>query len=228
MRRFIFLSLVGGLGLLALLSLGIWQMQRLAWKEDILATIEARIADAPGPLPEVLEPERDKYLPVRLEGEILPGELHVLTSIQGTGAGYRVIAPFVTDGGRRLLLDRGFIIASRKDETRTTGLATVIGNLHWPVEVDGFTPEPDTEKNIWYARDVAPMAAELGTEPAMVILRELRSDVVDPSATLPQPVTISGIANDHLQYALTWFSLAFIWAAMTAYFLWRNRAKSEG
>jgi surfeit locus 1 family protein len=69
------------------------------------------------------------------------------------------------------------------------------------------------------------MAQALSTDPVLVVLREAPSE---HSAIKLMPVGTALIANDHLQYAITWFSLAFIWAAMTASFLWRSRAKSEG
>jgi surfeit locus 1 family protein len=64
------------------------------------------------------------------------------------------------------------------------GTVTVTGNLHWPEEVDGFTPEPDLARNIWYARDVDALAAHLGTEPVLIVARDLSvSD--DPVTPLP-------------------------------------------
>lgn len=225
MQRLIFLSVIGGLGLAILLGLGIWQIQRLAWKENILATIDARIAAPPVALPESPEQERDIYLPVHLEGEILEGELHVFTSVKDLGAGYRVIAPFETRSGQRLMLDRGYIRASDKTKERPIGAARLIGNLHWPDDIDDFTPPPQLDANIWYGRDVEQMAAALNTDPVLVVLREAPDE---HRGIMPMPVGTALISNDHLQYAITWFSLAFIWAAMTASFLWRSRAKSEG
>ncbi|MFW8637087.1 SURF1 family protein [Cribrihabitans pelagius] len=232
MRRFIFLLVIGGLGLAALLALGSWQLQRKAWKEGILATIEARIAAAPAAgLPEALDPEADKYSPVLLTGEIGAGELHVLISFKEDGAGYRVISPFTLTDGRRILLDRGFIPAAAKNASRRTGTATVEANLHWPDETDGYTPAPDPEANIWYARDAARMAAELGTEPVFAVLRQppdWRNAEAPAGQGAPRPVPVStaAIPNDHLQYAITWFSLALIWAGMTVYFLRRSRTQS--
>ena len=121
MRRVIFLAVVGGLGLLALVSLGIWQMQRLTWKENILSTIETRIAAAPVPLPDAPTIEADRYRAVTISGEIEPEELHAFWVTEAQGAGYRVISPFVTDTGRRILVDRGYIRAKDKDDTRPTG-----------------------------------------------------------------------------------------------------------
>src|SRR6056297_2393030 len=115
MGRALFLVLLGLPGLVVLVSLGIWQMQRLDWKQGVIAEIESRIGDDPVPLPAMPEPQRDRYLPVRAEGQFLPGELHVLVSIRQVGPGYRIIAPFQTNEGQRILIDRGFVPTSQKN-----------------------------------------------------------------------------------------------------------------
>lgn len=222
MRRFLFLLLIGLAGAAVLVRLGNWQVQRLAWKQGVLAEIETRIDDAPVSLPADPDPERDRYLAVAVRGTMEPGEIDVLVSTKTLGAGYRVIAPFVTDTGRRILIDRGFIPASDKGAERGTGLMSVTGNLHWPDEIDSFTPDPDRGANIWFARDVPALAKELRTEPVLLIARS----ETDPAIT-PLPVSTEGIPNDHLQYAVTWYGLALIWALMTLYFLWRTRARSR-
>lgn len=222
MARVVFLLCFGFIGCAILASLGTWQVQRLGWKESILAEIDSRISADPSPLPASPDPDADKYLPVKVTGTIVGDELHVLVSVKHVGPGYRIIAPFQTDDGRLILLDRGFVPTEDKNASRAVGPMSVVGNLHWPNEIDGYTPEPDVAGNTWFARDVPRMAAALGTEPVLLIARS----ETDPSIT-PLPVDTVGVPNDHLQYAITWFSLAFIWAAMTIYFLWRTRAKSE-
>jgi surfeit locus 1 family protein len=162
-----------------------------------------------------------EYRRVRAEGRLLPGELHVYTSAPPRGVGYRVIAAMEIEDGRRILLDRGFVPVEEKDAARRVGPLTVEGALLWPDETDGFTSAPDLEKNIWFARDVEPMAEALGTEPVMVVAES--SD--DPAAPMPLPVGVN-MANDHLQYAITWFSLAAIWAVMTGYLLWRIKRRT--
>ncbi len=222
MRRILFPLIFGVAGCAVLIGLGTWQVQRLAWKQGVLARIEARIAADPVPLPAAPRAGADTYLPVTVNGTVLPGELHVLVSIKRVGPGYRIIAPFLTADGRRILLDRGFVRTEAADAARTAGPLTVTGNLHWPQEIDRYTPEPDPAANTWFARDVPAMAAALGTEPVLLVARSR----TDPQVT-PLPVDTAGIPNDHLQYAITWFSLALIWAAMTAYLLWRIRAEDE-
>ncbi len=222
MRRFLFLLVFGIVGGGLLLSLGIWQVRRLAWKQGVLAEIETRIAADPVALPAAPDPERDRYLPVRVSGTMGAQELHVLVSTRDFGAGYRIIAPFVTDAGRRILIDRGFIPTPAKDAPRQTGAMEITGNLHWPQEIDSFTPAPEPGKNIWFAREVPTLAATLDTEPVLLIARSQ----TDPNV-VPLPVTSVGIPNDHLQYAVTWFGLALVWILMTLYFLWRTRARSR-
>ncbi|NNK79412.1 MAG: SURF1 family protein [Litoreibacter sp.] len=222
MRRLIFPILLGGVGCAILVSLGNWQMQRLEWKEAILASIEARMTQIPVELPLTPDPARDTYLSVKADGRILPEELQVLVSIKQKGAGYRIISVFETQG-RRILLDRGFIGLEGKEADRPTVEASVIGNLHWPDEVDSYTPEPDLERNIWFARDVPRLAKELDTEPVLIVLRQ--TSETNPMVT-PVPVDGAGIPNDHLQYAITWFSLAALWFGMTAYLVWRIRQRT--
>lgn len=219
MRRVIFLLIISGAGLAILIGLGTWQLQRKAWKEDLLQTIEANIAAAPAALPQVPTKERDRYRAVTVEGEIEGNALHVFWVTKDAETGYRIIAPFVTTDGRRVLLDRGFIPAAEKATSLTIGQATVTGNLLWPDEGDWTTPAPEVDTNILYARDVAYMAERLNTEPVLIVARSATPE----AAVTPQAVTTAGIPNNHLQYAITWFSLAFIWAAMTIYFLRRSR-----
>ena len=221
MRRILFLLIFGIAGLAILVSLGVWQVQRLAWKQDVLAEIENRISADPVDLPVSVSPDADKYLPVTIKGEMEPGEIHVLVSVKQVGAGYRIIQSFSTED-RTILVDRGFVPVTAKQIERRTGPMEVTGNLHWPDEIDGYTPEPDIDANIWFARDVPNLAAALGAEPVLLIARSQ----TDPGIT-PLPVHTAGIPNDHLQYAITWFGLALVWAAMTGYFLWRSRANTE-
>lgn len=219
------LTLLAGLAATALLvGLGVWQLQRLAWKEAILADIEARIAAEPVPLPAAPDPAADRYLPVRVAGTTGADEILVQASLKLVGPGFRVIAPFETEGGRRLLLDRGFVPLAARDTPRPPLAMTVTGNLHWPDEVDGFTPDPDPQRGMWFARDVAGMAAHLGTEPLLLVARA--SDPADPAVT-PMPVTADGIPNNHLGYAVQWFLIAAVCAIMTLFLLRSMRRSAK-
>lgn len=222
MRRMIAPLVFGLVGVAILVSLGVWQLHRLAWKEAILAEIDARLAAAPVAVPAPPTRDADQYLRVAATGTLEPGELHVYTSVPDRGVGYEVIAPMSLADGRRVLLDRGFVPIGDKDRPRATGPFAVEGTLAWPQETDSFTSAPDRAKNIWFARDVPLMAEALGTEPVMIVVA--RSD--PPGEPLPQPVTVA-IPNDHLQYAITWFLLAVVWTLMTGYLLYRIKRRLD-
>jgi len=225
MGRIVLPLLFGMLGCAILLSLGVWQVQRLAWKQDILARIDSRIAAAPVPLPDRPGRAGDQYLAVIAQGTVAPEMVRVLVSQKGLGAGYRIISPFQV-GARRVLLDRGILPVDQGAPNPPEGSVQVTGNLLWPDEIDGFTPDPDLDANIWFARDLAELSSALDTEPLLIVLRE---SAFDDAPIRPVPVGATGIPNDHLGYAITWFSLAVVWAGMTGSFLWRmRRRRTEG
>ncbi|MBB3992892.1 surfeit locus 1 family protein [Sulfitobacter undariae] len=219
MRRNLFLIVIGVGGAAVLLWLGFWQMQRLEWKLAAIADIDSRITAAPVALPALPDPVDDSYLPVEVSGTLDPAYLRVLVSQKDIGAGYRIISALDV-GNRRVLLDRGFVPVDRTQLPEHEGMVTVQGNLQWPQEIDSFTPEPDTQKNIWFARDVAAMAQALGTDPIFVVAKQTS---FNDAPIAPLPVDTSAIPNDHLKYAITWFSLAAIWIMMSAAFILRAR-----
>ncbi|GLT08096.1 SURF1-like protein [Sulfitobacter porphyrae] len=222
MSRALFVILIGLGGAAILISLGVWQVQRLTWKQGILAEINGRIEAPAVPLPQQPDPKESAYLPVEVTGSFEGQTLRVLVSQKDQGAGYRLITALNT-GDRRVLVDRGYIPNEAAAPPLPDGPVTITGNLQWPQETDSFTPAPDIDGNIWFARDVTAMSQLLQSEPVLVVARALSYDAAPVS---PLPVDTSRIPNDHLQYAITWFSLAAIWAAMSLYFL-RRRAKTE-
>ena len=223
MNRAMILPLLFGLvGAAILAGLCIWQVQRLAWKEGVLAEINSRIGAAAIPVPAEADEARDKFAPVTFQGNLTGQEIRILASIKQVGAVYRVISVLDTDQGR-ILLDRGHIPVQGGGDTAITGPVSGSGNLHWPDEIDSFTPEPDLAANLWFARDLPAMAAHLKTEPILIIARQMTQ--TDPPVT-PLPLSAEGIPNNHLQYAITWFLLCLVWLGMTAFLLWRIRSRA--
>lgn len=222
MRRILFVVVIGLGGFAVLIALGVWQVQRLAWKQELLAGIEARIAADPVALPAAPDAIADRYLPVGVTGRFDGAPLRVLVSQKQVGAGWRLVQAFELEDGRRILVDRG-VIPADSATMPGGGQAEIVGNLLWPDEVDGFTPAPDVAGNIWYARDLPAMAEVLAAEPVLVVAR-----LPTGSGIVPLPVGTEGIPNDHLEYAITWFLLSIVWAGMTVLWLWRiRRGKGE-
>ena len=223
MLRRLLLLLIPGLALTALLaSLGVWQLQRMDWKGKQLAAIQAGIEQPAGPLPAAIDPAM-RYLPVVVEGRTTGQEILVLSHTKEQGGGYNVVSAFETADNRRIMVDRGYVPQDDRHAARPPVALTVTGNLHWPEEKGRATPEPDLGANIWFAREVPRMAAHLGTEPVLVVARAVQRDA---QGIMPIPLDITGIPNNHLSYAVQWFSFAVICFGMTMALAWRIRRRT--
>jgi len=216
-------AIFGLAGTAILIGLGVWQLQRLEWKEALIAGLEARLAAAPVPLPAKPDPQADAFLRVVVKGTVGGTELHLLTSLPPQGPGFRVIAPLEDAVGRRVLVDLGYVPEAQKAAPRPPASGTVTGTLYWPEEVDRFTPPPDTGANIWFARDLPAMAAALGAEPLLIVAES------HPMGASPQALPLGvNMPNDHLQYAITWFTLALAWAVMSGMLVRREGRRPGG
>lgn len=224
-----------------LIGLGIWQVERLGWKEALLARIDARIHQAPAPLPPQaqwasLKPDEYDYRHVTAKGRFLPGEALVFRAAapekgdRNAGPGYQIFAPFALDGGGIVLVDRGFAPLAWKDNpaTRTKppqGDVEVTGLMRPPEGRNMFTPADEPAKGIWFSRDPAAMAAAMklnGVAPFAI------DADADPNAKgWPHGgATEVDIPNNHLSYALTWFGLAA--TLLVVFGIWaRGRLRRE-
>ncbi len=222
LRRIYFPLALGVAGVAVLLALAVWQLQRQAWKTAVLDRISATITAPPVDLPAQPDPVADQYLPVTVTGTASGSPIAVLVSTADFGAGYRMITAFDTVDGRRVLADLGFLGLEDRLTPLPAGPLTVTGNLLWPDEVDSWTPDPDPS-GIWFARDLPAMAVALDTDPVLVVSRS----IAPASPTAPMPVGITGIPNNHLGYAITWFMLAVGWAMMTGLLIFRTLRRKE-
>lgn len=219
--KFLLAALLSLIVLAVFLSLGTWQLQRLQWKEALIAEIDAKIGADPVAVPDTPNPQDHKYLPVGVMGAFDAGGVFVLGSSRDFGAGHRVISAFTMSDGRRLLVDRGFVpVQAGRPDLKASGPMTLAGNLHWPAERDSYTPEDDIAGNTWFARDVGKLARHLNTDPILIVAREQTNPVI-----IPMPVTSAGIPNRHLEYVGTWFLLAITWSVMTGFALWRMKRR---
>lgn len=220
-RRGVFALVIGLGGVALLVGLGLWQTQRLFEKQAALAALEARQALEP------LFVEGDETLTEHNYRRAVADGAYAgdgpvaryLTSMKPFGPGYRVIYPFELRRGGRVLVDAGYIRIDADIPTPPEGPQGLTGVLHWPQERGAFTPEPRLSENLFFAREVAQMAAALDAAPVMIVLEQNESRTpiaIPPEIKLP---------NSHLVYAITWYSLSLVWAGMTVFYL-RRRPKT--
>jgi surfeit locus 1 family protein len=221
MRAYVFPLLLGVVGVAILMSLGFWQLRRMEEKRVYLDEIEARIGNAPIPLPAVPEEGLHKFQAVFAEGAFTGEFLEVLAGQKGASPGVLVVEAFVLSDGRRIMVQRGFVEEDARGIPRPQPEARVDGNLHWPQDTNAFTPAPDEKTGLWFARDVPAMAEKLNTEPTLIV-----ASAETGNGIVPVPVDTSGIPNDHWGYAIQWFLLAATWAGMTVFLLWRIRGRT--
>ena len=210
--------------LLAILcGLGVWQLERLQWKLALIARVNSHIAAAPLPLDAILAMAGDdaQYRRVRLDGRFDHGrEAYVFTTDEGAAV-YHVLTPLTTDDGKVLMVDRGEIPAE-KLAAATRAAGNVEGEMHvtgvWrvPDPPGAFTPAPDTAKRIWFARDLAAIAAADHLSLAAPVVIEADA-AANPGGWPRGGRTVVSFRNQHLSYAVTWFGLAIcllgVWLA---------------
>ena len=224
-------TLWSALGLLLLLGLGTWQVQRLHWKEGLIAERNAALTAAPVSLPRTLESSRAlEFHPVRAEGEFLNGrELDLNAQSQSGAPGFHVITPFRLADGTTVLIDRGFVPTERRaPESRAggeiAGQTTVTGLLRFPEPPGWFTPANEPQKNSWFSIDISAMAQAAGVGTALPFYIDADSSP-NPGGWPQGGQTITELPNNHLQYAITWYALAA--ALVVVYIRFAQRRRSE-
>jgi surfeit locus 1 family protein len=205
-------------GVLAMVSLGTWQMQRLAWKNGLIAQIEARTRDAPIPLSEALRRaaagEDIEYLRVRAEGRLMSGrERYYYAPSSSAGPGWHVYAPLATSSGI-VIVNRGFVADRFRDPATRPEAAdrdvVIVGLARRPEARTMFTPDNDEARNVWYWRDLAGMTRSMLPSPsAPVAPFFLEAEAGKADGPGPRGgATRLEIPNNHFQYAMTWYGLA--------------------
>jgi len=220
--------------LLICLALGAWQIERLFWKRDLIARRDAAVTAAPAPVPKTLAEARGmEYRHVSDEGSFLyDKEIFLGATSDAGGQGYQVLTPLLEPGGRVVFVNRGYIPAELKDSARRPaaqipGTVHVQGLLRLPptARPNWFLPDNRPDLNYWFWVDLPAMAAADN-------LDRVAPFYIDADAT-PNPggwpkggVTRLTLPNNHLQYAITWFSLAI--ALIVIYVLFHRRNAGVG
>ena len=205
-------------GLAVLMSLGIWQVQRLEWKQGLISRIEQRASAEPMSLREalaVMEETGDvEYLRVTVTGSYWHDAEMRLFSPGPEGSGWHIITPLRARSGGHVLVNRGYVPEGLIDGMdRPVGQVAITGLLRAPEAPGAFTPDNEPENNIWFWRDLDAMS----TYADRIILTRSRFQVLPFFVDAENAgddlwprggVTRLELPNRHLEYALTWFGMA--------------------
>ncbi|PIF28681.1 surfeit locus 1 family protein [Acidovorax sp. 56] len=230
------LTLVGIALFVGFISLGVWQVQRRAWKLDLIERVSARIQAPPGALPSPdqwpqLNAASHEYQAVRLQGQWLAHKTVLTQATTALGAGYWVLTPLQMADGVQVLVNRGFVPQDQRAQwqapqaphaaTTDEPPVTVVGLLRLSEPGGGFLRSNDPAQQRWHSRDVAAIAQaqQLGQAAPFFVDAGLPSRLGSTAADLPADMagpwprpglTVVRFPNSHLVYALTWFGLALM------------------
>lgn len=216
---FVALLVLGLLLAACFTALGAWQIERRAWKLDLIARVNSRIHAPPAPAPSptdwpAITDRSAAYRHVSLRGRFLHDRETLVQAVTERGPGFWVMTPLVETRGFTVLVNRGFVPPERapsatRGAAQLAGPVTVTGLLRITEPGGGFLRRNDPGSGRWYSRDVAAIAAARG-------LATVAPYFVDADAT-PNPggypvggLTVVSFRNAHLQYAVTWFTLALL------------------
>jgi surfeit locus 1 family protein len=214
----------------SLISLGVWQLDRLQWKRGLIAQVDRNMHAAPISPDEALAMgQAAQYRRVALDGHFdNTKEAYVFGTDQGAPV-YHVIVPFTLRDGRVFLVDRGIVPKDRLDPAarragQIDGNAHFVGVWRTPDRPGWFTAKADIAHRIWFAHDLSGISKVDG-------IVKLAAPVVVEADAAPNPggwpkggQTVVTFRNEHLQYAITWFGLAAVLLGVyAAYHVSRGR-----
>lgn len=217
-------------------ALGLWQLDRMAWKHALVGRIEARTAAAPVAPPAAAEwpgiatdPAAWEYRRLQLEGHFLHDQEALVQATTALGAGHWVLTPLQLADGRLVLVNRGFVPpAQRTPSVRGTPAspepATVTGLLRLSEPGGGFLRSNDPAADRWFSRDVAAIAQSRHLPEGRVAPFFVDAEMVPAPAWPRGGLTVLRFSDNHLVYALTWFVLAALSAGAVVLVLRQARS----
>ena len=220
-----------------LIGLGVWQLQRRSEKHALIAALTERLAAAPEPLPDIsqwlkLDPARDEFRRVSFTATYAHAPDAMVYSAGSavrediSGPGTWAFMPARIASGQTIVINAGFVentMQEREVQDRAIGKlvtgqpVTLTGYLRFPEHAGLLTPAENRDKRLWFVRDHQAMASALGWGNVAPFYIDLEQPVPANGVPKPGPLTVH-LRDDHMQYAITWFSLAVV--VMIAFFVW--------
>ena len=204
------------LGLILFTALGIWQVERRAWKLDLIARVDERIR-APAVAPPdarlwgSLDPKSVEYRRVAITGMFLHDKETLVDALTERGPGWWVMTPLQTEAGT-IFVNRGFVPREKtapgtRREGQIVGATLVEGLLRLSEPGGRFLRPNRSNENLWYSRDVAAIARARQIENVAPYFIDA-GPMPNPGGLPIGGMTVVQFRNTHLIYAVTWFGLA--------------------
>lgn len=192
--------------------LGIWQLERRIWKHALIARIESRISNAPvqAPGPDqwpLVSAENAEYLHVSAQGRFLANPPELTKAVTAYGPGSWVMAPFQSEEGWHVLINRGFVPDGSPVPQPPGGDVKLTGLLRISEPAGGFLRRNDPLMHKWYSRDVAQLSVGFGLAQTAPYFIDLEAGADTPE-TPRTGLTVVNLPNNHMIYAMTWFIMA--------------------
>ena len=239
---------IAGFGIFTLIlvvsfvGLGLWQLQRRVDKHALIAALDARLAKPPQALSppsgwDALISAKDEFQRVTLTATYTASPDAMVYSSGSavradvTGPGTWAFLPAKLASGETIVINAGFVQNTMQDrafEDRVVGrLVTgqpveLTGYIRFPERAGKLTPAENVPKRLWFVRDHRAMAAALGWGDVAPFYIDLEKPVPESGIPKPGPLQVH-LKDDHMQYAITWFSLAG--ALVIAFGVWWRRQR---
>jgi len=241
-RSWVGLLIPALLAFVVLVGLGTWQIERKAWKEGLIAALDAQLAAPPIALPPPatwtrLDRKSDEFRRVAFSAAFDNSKEALVFAPPSTfrrdvsGPGYWVFAPAGLADGKIVMVNRGFVPDGRQDpksrpQGQITGPIGIVGSMRWPDTRHWFTPDDEPAKNLWFSADPQAIAAAKGIGAVAPFYVEQESPV--PPEGLPKPgKLVVTLPDNHLQYALTWYGLAIVLVIMFVAWAFGSESRDE-
>lgn len=223
------------IALAILIGLGLWQLDRLTWKQALIATLQDRLSASPVDLPPAaawanLIQDDAEFRRVKLRVDFLdlpPASVYAgAPALRGDikSPGYFVFVPARLPGGEILVVNTGWVPPDRQFR-HPGGSHEITGYLRWPEQPGLFVTDHDSSGATWFVRDHRAMARTRGWGEVAPFYVDLEAPVPEGGLPRPGPLTVN-LRNNHLGYAWTWFGLAGTLIGVFAFWLWSGRRKT--
>ncbi len=222
--------------IITMFILGMWQLQRLEWKQQHIHQLLNMDPKSFTPIEEViLSMKRSpdvSFNKVRVKGEFdhnLSIELIPRTYHGQSGA--HVYTPFIlSPSGHMLMINRGWVpdVKEGLKYDNPRGEIELLGYLQQPMLPGWFTPDNVVHQKAWYYLDLNAMEDEIIKERPDLAGKVLPFYMIDiekrPRDEYPKPIDVMAmVKNNHFGYALTWFFLAIALGVMYIFYIRKNR-----